>query len=299
MGSLEVLVGISGSGKSSYAHERALLNKWKTVVVSRDKIREMLFSYTESDVYKYYESNLKYKESVVSDFQTNVIRHALNEDYHVIVDNTHLQLRYINSYNLFPVHISYTLFEVTVEESINRQQNRVRKVLPEIIQKQYNDLQELKTKFDFYPRLVSNLLVYNPSFNQPVYVFDIDGTLAIRRYRSPFDWSKVFDDMPNHSVCSVYRDLKESGVNLIICSGRDEVCRPATEKWLSKYNILYDKLYMRKSNDNRPDWIVKEEFWRDITQNYFIEAMFDDRNQVVDHARAVGLPCFQVAPGNF
>jgi len=299
MASLEVLVGISGSGKSSYAHERVSLNKWKTVVVSRDKIREMLFGYTESDIYKYYESNLKYKESVVSDFQTNVIRHALNEDYHVIVDNTHLQLRYINSYNSFPVHISYTLFEATVEESINRQHNRVRKVSPEIIKKQYDDLQQLKTKFDFYPRFVSPFYVHNSVSNPQAYVFDIDGTLAIRGNRSPFDWGKVLDDIPNCSVCSTYRSLEDNYANMIICSGRDEVCRPDTEKWLSKFNIKYKKLYMRASNDNRPDWIVKEEFWRDIAQNYFIEAMFDDRNQVVDHARAVGLPCFQVAPGNF
>jgi len=57
---------------------------------------------------------------------------------------------------------------------------------------------------------------------------------------------------------------------------------------------------MRKSKDNRKDSIVKEEIYRKhIFPFYYIQFVLDDRNQVVDHLRELGLTVFQVAPGNF
>lgn len=88
---------------------------------------------------------------------------------------------------------------------------------------------------------------------------------------------------------------------LYFCSERDEVCRKETEKWL-KFNLSKFNDYtilMRKQNDQRPDWIIKEELWRDIVKKYYIEAIIDDRNQVVRRARSLGLKVFQVEYGNF
>ena len=54
-GTIEVLVGISGSGKSSYAHEQWMIDP-NVVIVNRDKIRELLYGFTESRLRGYMSS---------------------------------------------------------------------------------------------------------------------------------------------------------------------------------------------------------------------------------------------------
>jgi len=44
---------------------------------------------------------------------------------------------------------------------------------------------------------------------------------------------------------------------------------------------------------------VKEEMWRKIIETNYIVSMYDDRNQVVNHARSLGFTVCQVADGNF
>ena len=58
---------------------------------------------------------------------------------------------------------------------------------------------------------------------------------------------------------------------------------------------------MRLTGDFRKDSIVKREIYETHVQdNYFIEFVIDDRQQVVDMWRnECKLPCLQVAPGNF
>ncbi len=72
-----------------------------------------------------------------------------------------------------------------------------------------------------------------------------------------------------------------------------------TEEWLDKNGIYCDRLIMRDKKDMRADWIIKEEIWRTIAKEYYIIGMYDDRNQVVRRARALGLKVFQVEYGNF
>ena len=86
---------------------------------------------------------------------------------------------------------------------------------------------------------------------------------------------------------------------MIICTARDWIAGNATREWLMDNGINFDEFYIRAENDRRPDYVVKEEFWRHIASTYHIRALLDDRDQVVDHARRLGLPCFQVAYGNF
>jgi hypothetical protein len=87
---------------------------------------------------------------------------------------------------------------------------------------------------------------------------------------------------------------------VIVCTGRDGICEKESKQWF-KDNHLYlpSKFYIRETGDQRPDWVIKEEMWRDIAKDYHILAMFDDRCQVVDRARALGLKVFQVEYNNF
>lgn len=135
---------------------------------------------------------------------------------------------------------------------------------------------------------------------------DIDGTLALRGDRSPFDWSRVGDDTANRPVITVARLLAAKS-GLIFMSGRMDQCRGETRLWLHTYlcqpSLCTCKmsLLMRKDGDSRPDQIVKRELYeRHVQGLYEIEGVLDDRDRVVKMWREeLGLTCLQVAPGNF
>lgn len=130
---------------------------------------------------------------------------------------------------------------------------------------------------------------------------DIDGTVALMCGRSPYDETRVHEDRPNLAVVTAVRAMYHAGHEVIFCSGRTEACRAATEKWLAEHiGIPYVALYVRAEGDMRKDAIVKRElFDRHIRKMWDVVCVFDDRTQVVEAWRALGLTVFQVAEGNF
>jgi hypothetical protein len=59
-------------------------------------------------------------------------------------------------------------------------------------------------------------------------------------------------------------------------------------------------LMMRKTGDKRKYSIVKKEIFNEhIKGKYCVDFVLDDRNQVVEMWRKLGLVCLQVAEGNF
>ncbi|TDB92951.1 5'-hydroxyl kinase, partial [Micromonospora fluostatini] len=59
---------------------------------------------------------------------------------------------------------------------------------------------------------------------------DIDGTLAHRGDRSPYDWSRVGEDRPNPAVVELVQTIAAAGRHrVILLTGRDDVCRWQTE----------------------------------------------------------------------
>jgi hypothetical protein len=69
--------------------------------------------------------------------------------------------------------------------------------------------------------------------------------------------------------------------------------------WLDNY-ITYDHLFMRPEKDMRPDNIVKAElFDQYVRDNFDVRFVLDDRDQVVDMWRAMGIKTLQVEPGAF
>jgi hypothetical protein len=64
--------------------------------------------------------------------------------------------------------------------------------------------------------------------------------------------------------------------------------------------VPYDALFMRPAGDSRKDSIVKRElFDRHVAGRWAVRGVIDDRRQVVEMWRAMGLMCAQVAPGDF
>jgi hypothetical protein len=132
-------------------------------------------------------------------------------------------------------------------------------------------------------------------------ICDIDGTLALRKNRGPFDWAKVGQDEVNQviaDIVTVYHN--DAKVAVILVSGRDSVCRPETEQWLAENNIPYTELLMRPEGDHRKDTIVKVELYKKhIKGQYKVRFVLDDRNQMVQAWRRQKLTCLQVAEGDF
>lgn len=132
-------------------------------------------------------------------------------------------------------------------------------------------------------------------------ICDIDGTLAKRvTDRSPYDMLRVNEDDVSVAVFSVVDAFIHCGVSVILLSGREESGRKLTEEWLAKYKIPYSVLYMRPTGDNRADNIVKKEIYeKHIKGKSEVLFVLDDRDRVVKMWRDEGLPCFQVAYGDF
>jgi hypothetical protein len=129
---------------------------------------------------------------------------------------------------------------------------------------------------------------------------DLDGTLAHLNGRNPYDASTCTEDTLNEPVAHIVRTYAAAGVKVILVSGREERFRKPTEHWLAEHRIAYEALLMRRTRDFRKDAIIKTEIYRARIEGTFrVLFVLDDRNQVVDQWRTLGLTCLQVAPGDF
>lgn len=146
---------------------------------------------------------------------------------------------------------------------------------------------------------------------KPLYIFDLDGTLALIEHRRHFvenranRWKEFFaacvDDAPNTPVIEVLLSLLWNESDVLIFSGRSDEVRKETEDWLDKHVTHGLALRMRKKGDYTPDDVLKRQWLDELSpaDRHRLVAVFDDRNRVVKMWRAAGVPCFQVADGEF
>ena len=138
----------------------------------------------------------------------------------------------------------------------------------------------------------------------PVILVDVDGTIALRGDRDPYDHSVAMEDAVNWPVVWTVEALaKQKQWRIIIVSARDEEFREITEYWMFRHGIMEDRLalLMRPHRDPRADAQVKYSLYNEhIAPQYDVQVVFDDRDKVVHMWRFhLNLPCFQVAPGDY
>lgn len=142
------------------------------------------------------------------------------------------------------------------------------------------------------------------------YIFDIDGTIADCSHRIhhimgvPKNWDTFFagcaDDAPIKHIIELARHLSRAGMDIVYVSGRSDQCRTETTDWLNAHHLPAGPLYMRKQGDHRDDDIIKLELLEQVRTDGFDPIMaFEDRARVVKMWRTIGIPCAQVAPGDF
>lgn len=142
------------------------------------------------------------------------------------------------------------------------------------------------------------------------FVFDIDGTLADCSHRlhhiqkQPKDWDAFFgaviDDAPISHMVTLAISINKTH-EIVFVSGRSDQCRSDTLAWLNRHVFgVGGPLYMRKAGDHRDDDIVKIELLAELRADGYEPIMvFDDRKRVVNAWRFAGIPCAQVADGDF
>lgn len=161
----------------------------------------------------------------------------------------------------------------------------------------------------------------------PLYIFDLDGTLALTEHRqhilddkdNPHRWRDFFaacvDDQPNVPAIQTLLALRKSGAEVWVWSGRSDEVRSQTVEWLCTFGCLpqiavsvpswvfnvADRFRMRAAGDFTPDEQLKLAWLTGMKQEdrERLVAVFDDRDKVVEMWRANGVPCFQVARGAF
>lgn len=291
---LLLTVGISNSGKSTFAKElTSSSDNW--IEVNRDTIRASHFTSTKKiGDYKY----TKAKEGQVTELVKDLAIGGLLAGLNVIVSDTNLNESTRNSFkeivselNTAGYSFEYAekAFDVPPHVCWKRSQARGYTVPKKVINGQYK-------KFRQY----MGMRQYTGDVRPNAVIFDIDGTLAKMQGRSPYDWDRVGEDLVNERVSALAQTFFFSKNTVILLSGRDSCCRRQTEEWLATNHIHYHELYMRPEGSTQNDADMKEDlFWKHVADRFNVQLVVDDRTQVVDRWRAMGLECWQVADGDF
>jgi predicted kinase len=283
---LTICRGLPGAGKSTFAKEELarLGGPGKAVRVSKDVLRELL----------HFGQFTGKSEKDIIRARDNLIRTFLTLGQSVICDDT----------NLLPAH-EITLraiakecgaefavkdfTRVSLSTCIKNDLNRAKSVGEAVIREMYE-------KF-----LAPPILEHNPDLPDCIIV-DLDGTMAKRGERGPFDWARVGEDEVHEDVKYILDLIRiNNGVQIFFFSGRDSVCKPQTAAWIvDNFGFTDISLHMRPEGDKRPDEIIKKELYYQIVDGrYNVLFILDDRKKVIDMWRSLGLPCFEVRPGYF
>jgi predicted kinase len=277
-----VLVGLPASGKSTFANELLLKEPGQWVRSNKDSLREMAHA-------SYWSGG---NEKFILKLRDQIILMALESGKHVIVDDTNFgkHIDHIRELvkDLAVVEVNDSFLQVSLEECIRRDSKRPKPVGKGVILEMYRK----------YVEVAAPPIAHNPSLPDAIIV-DMDGTLSLLNGRSPYDAATCDRDPANQPVLDTVLMWQKS-IKVIIMSGRTDDCRPQTEKWLAQYGVEPVGIFMRATGDQRKDAIIKKElFDRHVQDQYNIKFVLDDRNQVVQMWRSIGLTVFQVAEGNF
>lgn len=146
-------------------------------------------------------------------------------------------------------------------------------------------------------------------------VIDLDGTLADCSARVHLAQAKEWeafhagipDDKVRDDVVCLLKMINHIGwYDVIVCTGRDEAHRFATEMWLAEngLNFYIDAILMRPNGNRESDHVLKVQ----MVDEYFggregalekVVMVLDDRDRVVEAFRNAGFICWQVAAGAY
>ena len=313
MSKVIILKGLPASGKSTWAKEY-MTSHLNTKRINKDLLRLML----DWNVWNHQNEKevLKVRDTLLTNF--------LNSGYDVIIDDTNLAKKHetrIRQLVKKTAEVEVVSFlDVPIEECIQRDRERENSVGEKVIRNMYEQFVAPLTKEQrgklWKERMEAerkmrelNPRPFDPSLDWAIIV-DIDGTVALHVDRSPYDLEKCDTDEPYEAVVTLIQNFVRGWhgepLSVLFVSGRDDSVEEKTREWLYT-NVAYSwagkddiQLFMRKAGDSRKDVIIKREIFEEHIEGKFnVAFVLDDRNQTVQGFRELGLPCFQVAPGDF
>lgn len=324
MKTLIIFRGLPGCGKSTEAAALVKREPGRWIRINRDDIRSMIVGPGNHP----HSGSKVEREEFVRNVKNDLIRLSFKNGYDVIVDDTHLVKMTVEKLHklcadIGDIKVIEKGINLSIEECIRRDSQRTgfAKVGEDIIKRMASGAgidkgRQLNNKETYYPpKFETKPIIQNESLPKAI-ICDLDGTLAIIGDRSPYNATDCdIIDSPNWPVIDMVRAMYETGTDIIFVSARDKQYRPETERFIIEYckNRCSPKppfsyrLYMRGDTapdenvlDQRKDSVIKHEiFEKYIKDKYFVRFVIDDRNQVVDYWRSIGLTCFQCAPGDF
>jgi predicted kinase len=297
--------GLPGSGKSTYAREWLAADPDKRFTVSRDDLRMKLFGEW------YPTENRKEKEAKVTQMQHALIRKALSEGKAVMIDDTNLNPRVFSTFGKLAREHSVPMkamdFPIDVEEAVRRQIGRDKPVPAGSVRKMATDYLGPNGEFHLFPGTVELKPFKAPAEKVPTIAFDADGTLVdvsglthlVRGKYKDFDrfhrgslWSP-----PNEDVVALAKEAAEKGFKVIVVTAREEPYREVTQAWLDANEVPYENIFMRPEKDWRPDHIVKNEMFENISQHYDVVHFVDDREDIARVWESYGIQTTIVTGG--
>lgn len=144
---LLILIGPSASGKSTFT-DSIVSPESNWIISSRDSIRKSLFGYEDSNLFIHYGSKMfNQREKMVTYLSEEIIAIAVVTSQNVVVDNTHLSMKYITEllekWDNGNFDIKFKIFNTDMETCINRDRDREAQVGRQIIEKQFKQFQSL------------------------------------------------------------------------------------------------------------------------------------------------------------
>lgn len=296
MPKLILCVGVPASGKTTWAEQQT-----HCVNLNRDDIRQDLFGPFKWGEYNFTKEN----EDRVTSVQLQLFFDSVEEGKDVIISDTNINPKTRSMWEVaasgYGYEVEYKVFHITLEGALKRDSAREmsvgKKVLKDMYQRYQTQCKDLIV--EHFKQLLNEKWESNGGTSERLFVFDLDGTLAHNDgHRGWYDWHKVYEDSVRKPVQLIAQQLNLTNEYVVIMSGRDECCKEQTSNWLTdKAEVVFEDLYMRPHGDFRPDWLVKLELLGNLSNRPVI--VFDDRDQVVEVFRAIGLDVFQVNKGNF
>lgn len=262
------LKGLPASGKSTFAKEWLEEDRENRYRANKDDLRKQYPESKEKEIVQEETARVKMallcgKDIVIDDTNYNPIheeRFRKLADHVALINGNTIEFE-IKEFDIDPI--------TCIERDLQREEKVGKKVI-----------------IDMYKKYIYKHPTSDIRVTGNVIISDIDGTLALTGDRDIYDYSKVCVDYKNFILASILIQMYIAGNRIVFMSGREDICREETEKWIESFmcNIpgvdFHYTLLMRKRGDKRKDTIVKQELFDNNFTKEEILCVFDDRKCV-------------------
>lgn len=314
-----ITIGVSSSGKTTFANKAVKESRGKLVNINRDDTRKSLFSLSSWANYNFSAS----REMLVTKVCMDKIRASYETGRDVIVSDTNLNKFHLTNlvYDLKDVgyeQIEFVIFDVEKSEILRRNDMRgpwkLNKTIIDGMFERFNDIVPKVLK-KYSKSSAYNVFVHTTR-NKDVPVFDvdlptcvivdIDGTVMQHddSVRCVYDMTKVDLDTPRQNVVDVVNMLAERHT-IVFLSGRyGDAGGEAYTKTLNSFidnDIAFDEINLKPESERMRNTVeFKREFiLNNLAKRYNPILALDDNGRVCDMMRNLGIETWQVQNNDY